>query len=443
VTLFKIISYPEWCGDKPKTTRRGAEKGRGGSISYGNGGRGRNMGARANVAQVPHVGVTQETNVDKAKIEALSASHHIAWSLDYFMEFHNILECMVDMANGEVASTSKEGTISLGGNLRLKNFLCVPSLTCNLILVPKLLDDSNCNVIFTPKFCYFQDRTSRMVIGVGEQREGLFFLKGVAPVRAYKISGIGNYDLWHQRMGHPSSKIIDLLPKFNNCTSTDNSLKNKACDICFRSKQTRESFTLSDNKATGCFELIHCDLWGPYRTSSSCSARYFLTIVDDFSRGVWIFLLNSKDETQHKLPNFIALARRQFKKDVKIVRSDNVTEFTCLKSYFSQHGMIHQTSCPGTPQQNGRVERNRHILNVARALRWRLYDVESGNFFVSRDVAFVENEFPFKCIDEKAHSSDVIISDSLYVDDEVHQMGVESHSPHSPSNDSEDVDGKS
>ncbi|GJX60795.1 retrovirus-related pol polyprotein from transposon TNT 1-94 [Tanacetum coccineum] len=71
VTLFKIISYPEWCGDKPKTTRRGAEKGRGGSISYGNGGRGRNMGARANVAQVPHVGVTQETNVDKAKIEAL------------------------------------------------------------------------------------------------------------------------------------------------------------------------------------------------------------------------------------------------------------------------------------------------------------------------------------------------------------------------------------
>ncbi|GKC51194.1 hypothetical protein Tco_1073939 [Tanacetum coccineum] len=55
-----------------------------------------------------------------------------------------------------------------------------------------------------------------------------------------------------------------------------------------------------------------------------------------------------------------------------------------------------------------------------------------------------KNEFPFKTIDDiKAHSSDVIISDSLYVDDEVHQMGVESHSPHNPSNDSEDVDGNS
>nr|GEY47047.1 hypothetical protein [Tanacetum cinerariifolium] len=64
-----------------------------------------------------------------------------------------------------------------------------------------------------------------------------------------------------------------------------------------------------------------------------------------------------------------------------------------------------------------------------------LYDVESGDFFAFRDVAFMKNEFSFKTIDEiKAHSSDVMLSDSLYVDDEVHHIGVESHSPHSPSN---------
>ncbi|GJZ10887.1 retrovirus-related pol polyprotein from transposon TNT 1-94 [Tanacetum coccineum] len=76
------------------------------------------------------------------------------------------------------------------------------------------------------------------------------------------------------------------------------------------------------------------------------------------------------------------------------------------------------------------------------------YQVYQGRLLASfqddADVAFMENEFSFKTIDDiKAHSSDVIISDSLYVDDEVHQMGVESHSPHSPSNDSEDVDGNS
>ena len=54
---------------------------------------------------------------------------------------------------------------------------------------------------------------------------------------------------------------------------------------------------------------------------------------------------------------------------MKVVRSDNGTEFMCLSSYFRQHGIVHQTSCVGTPQQKGRVERkHRHILNVARAL---------------------------------------------------------------------------
>ena len=59
----------------------------------------------------------------------------------------------------------------------------------------------------------------------------------------------------------------------------------------------------------------------------------------------------------------------QFSKSVKTVRSDNGTEFMCLSSYFREHGILHQTSCVGTPQQNGHVERkHRHILNVARAL---------------------------------------------------------------------------
>ncbi|XP_070039220.1 uncharacterized protein [Nicotiana tomentosiformis] len=55
-----------------------------------------------------------------------------------------------------------------------------------------------------------------------------------------------------------------------------------------------------------------------------------------------------------------------------LLRLDNGTEFFNSKcsALFSDLGIIHQSSCPYTPQQNGTVERkHRHILEVARALR--------------------------------------------------------------------------
>ena len=195
----------------------------------------------------------------------------------------------------------------------------MPKLKCNLISVSQLLDDSNLVVQLTNKICVIQDRNSRMLIEAGEQCEGLYFLKGVAPIRAYKTTSIASYELWHRRMGHPSSRVVDLIYEVDSVGGNDG-VKNKFCDICFRAQQTREVFFSSDNKAKECFDLIHCDLWGAYRVPASCGGIYFLTIVDDCSRVVWIYLLNRKDEVACVLKNFIVMVRRQFEKNVKIVK---------------------------------------------------------------------------------------------------------------------------
>lgn len=82
--------------------------------------------------------------------------------------------------------------------------------------------------------------------------------------------------------------------------------------------------------------------------------------------------LLDKTEVKQTIHNFCKMVERQFETRVKIVRSDNGTEFMCMRRYFAAQGIAHQTSCIGTPQQNGRVERkHRHILNVARALRFQ------------------------------------------------------------------------
>jgi len=83
-------------------------------------------------------------------------------------------------------------------------------------------------------------------------------------------------------------------------------------------------------------------------------------------------LIENKNVVPHIIKQFFAMVHRQHNKQIKILRSDNGTEFRGLKSYFQESGILHQTSIRYTPQQNGRVERkHRHILKVARALRFQ------------------------------------------------------------------------
>jgi len=81
-----------------------------------------------------------------------------------------------------------------------------------------------------------------------------------------------------------------------------------------------------------------------------------------------------KGEVASLMQNFVAMVKNQFGKNVVILRSDNGLEFKSepMLRFYSTKGIIHQTSCVDTPQQNERVERkHRHILNVARALRFQ------------------------------------------------------------------------
>ena len=72
-------------------------------------------------------------------------------------------------------------------------------------------------------------------------------------------------------------------------------------------------------KTSRIFEKVHCDLWRPYRHPSSCDARYFLTIVDDFSRAIWLYLIIDKTEVFRMFMSFVAMIDRQFSHTIKVV----------------------------------------------------------------------------------------------------------------------------
>lgn len=59
-------------------------------------------------------------------------------------------------------------------------------------------------------------------------------------------------------MGHPSKKVLKLLPPVSNLIRKNNNV----CDVFPRAKQSRDSFSISENKASNLFHLAHIDLWG-------------------------------------------------------------------------------------------------------------------------------------------------------------------------------------
>lgn len=146
------------------------------------------------------------------------------------------------------------------------------------------------------------------------------------------------------------------------------------CDICMLSKQHALPFNESSFHAKSLFDLIHVDVWGPYRHPTIDKCRYFLTIVDDYSRAVWVHLMPSKQHTVSHLKAFHKHVQTQYNTNIKVIRSDNGSEFlnASLREYLTNHGITHQTSCPYTPKQNSRVERkHKQPLEIARALKFQ------------------------------------------------------------------------
>ena len=84
--------------------------------------------------------------------------------------------------------------------------------------------------------------------------------------------------------------------------------------------------------------------------------------------------MKNKAKFFYHIVSFFNLIKNHFDKTVKVFRSDNGTEFVNKKfeNFLQSNGILHQTSCAYTPQQNGVAERkHRHLLNTARALMFQ------------------------------------------------------------------------
>ncbi|GFY35704.1 retrovirus-related Pol polyprotein from transposon TNT 1-94 [Trichonephila clavipes] len=106
-------------------------------------------------------------------------------------------------------------------------------------------------------------------------------------------------------------------------------------------------------------ELLHMDLCGPMPTESQGGNKYFLSIIDDYSRKVTVFPIRNKSDVFHTFIRFQKRAERFLSKKVIAVRTDGGLEF-CNKdmdNFLTELGIKHEVTNSYTPEMNGVAER--------------------------------------------------------------------------------------
>ncbi|GKC96846.1 ribonuclease H-like domain-containing protein [Tanacetum coccineum] len=171
--------------------------------------------------------------------------------------------------NRTLATISHVRNLKLTNNVVLYDVLVVPGYCVSLLSVNKVIRDSKMFVGFDKNKFYIQDLKIEKVLRISSESGGPYLFD----MNNYNCIGKSNMVLsfhvskllWHNRLGHPADQVPYVLK--NDLSISDNTYV-PMCEVCQRAKQTREPFPLSDHKFKTLSELVHQNLWGPYRFHS-------------------------------------------------------------------------------------------------------------------------------------------------------------------------------
>jgi hypothetical protein len=138
---------------------------------------------------------------------------------------------------------------------------------------------------------------------------------------------------WHERFGHVNmaslqklaqEELVHGLPEIGQV--------GQFCEACQAGKQRRTSFPMKvEYRAQRCLELVHDDLCCPISSTTSRGNKYFLLLVDDLSRYMWVAMIPSKDRAVATIKGIQARAEGESGLKLKALRTDHGGEFTATE----------------------------------------------------------------------------------------------------------------
>ncbi|MDC6271022.1 reverse transcriptase domain-containing protein, partial [Acetobacter pasteurianus] len=258
--------------------------------------------------------------------------------------------------------------------INLEDVLYVPEAGVNLISITKATEKG---ASFLFKDGFVLDAATQTVIGKKDPHMNLLYYVTNQQNKAVSFQALlatapTPVALWHDKFGHPGATAERKLMDYYNLPSngeTESPIQD--CDICAQTKGVVRAPKRGSSSPTQPLALLHADVCGPFSHGAVDKSRYFLTIVDGFSKFVHAVPLQFKSDVPNAIISFIQYSETFFASSglnykVGALRTDNGGEFVnnTLHNYMQQKGIHHQLTVPHFSYQNGVAERMHRTLQT-------------------------------------------------------------------------------
>ncbi|CAI7783913.1 unnamed protein product [Closterium sp. NIES-53] len=131
------------------------------------------------------------------------------------------------------------------------------------------------------------------------------------------------------------------------------------CTPCVVGRLRATPHSSSLRPPTAPFQTLHLDVWSPAPTLGPERERYFLVVVDDYSRYTTVFPLAKKSEVTSTLIRWLLATEGNRGSRVRCLHSDRGGEFCSgvLAGFYDEQGIRRSWTLSESPQQNGVAER--------------------------------------------------------------------------------------
>ena len=275
----------------------------------------------------------------------------------------------IEIGNGDMIETLGQGTVTLldhdGKLVYFTDVYYAPEFTKHIVSFRQLIDKNwNLTSVTRDEFVWDTPTSTEPVRFKMNTSDKLCYFEGMRttiPEEHLTVNSLTtnpvtlDVNVAHGLLGHPDTRTVRAMAAKHDWALTGTVQPCGSCALAKARAKAVPKSTLTKAKVPG--ERLFLDISGPYADSLNQN-KYWLRIVDDFSKFSWDCFLPKKSGIQIPLEKLLK-ANKAADKACKYLRCDNAGENeSYVQELCVEYDVTLEMTAPNTPQMNGVVERS-------------------------------------------------------------------------------------